>query len=417
MTKLRSIVASSVSHDTIGQISSFAATSLTYAGSLGNNKWIALVDQTLNNNYPCNSGTVTADSLDSTHSGSLRGTTDPHGSGSEKVVTFNTLGLSTSVVFAVCYTEADGTLSATWIDTAIRLTVSKLSTLQYSTPARVIEGTLATNRIPQMTNIPLEYTGLIAAGKWLSFVDQSQNSFYPCSSTTVTTTPTDTRNSGVLHDSGNAKSVIVPQGKYSHNMEFLKVYFDAAVSFAVCYAETSGLVTDSTWADSGIRIKPSKISSIKSMSSEHTTAGGLTRLTDLSMEYVGTLEVHKWISLVDQTLHFNNPCANGPTAAATADSAHSGASQAGQLDNTLTLDTTIMSTVLTLALCYSEALGSTSAVWEDSGLRLTLSKVAQISYGTYSTSKPVRTFRPLNTTTPNPSADYVPALTLTLTQP
>ena len=92
---------------------------LLYTGSLANAKWMSLVDQTLNSNFPCSDGTVAAALLDDSHSGSVQA-----GSGT-KVVQMDTTAMSTSKTFAVCYTEADGGASAAWVDAGIRLVLSK----------------------------------------------------------------------------------------------------------------------------------------------------------------------------------------------------------------------------------------------------------------------------------------------------
>jgi len=406
ISKIQTIDASMVAHDTTGQIMGYASTSLTYVGSLEATKWVSLVDQSLNANFPCDAGAVTTASPDTAHSGVQQGATDPAGTGSSKVLTFSTLGLSTSTVFAVCYAETAGTAGATWTDTGIRLTRSKLESMHYSSPARIIQSTLATNRIPQLINVLLTYNGGdIGVNKWVSFVDQSLNAYYPCADPSIITSDADTKHSGVMQDVGAGDKVItVPQGTFTHNQEYITTYFDADTTFAVCYALTDGTTTDVTWSDSGIRIIPSKITEITSMSASQTTRGGLTRLTSLGILYTGTLSYNKWISLVDQTLNYNRPCDSGAVAAALSDSQHSGPGQAGVFNKSLTLDTTVMSTAATLALCYTEAAytsgaGNSSAIWQDSGIRLTLSKVAEISYGTYSTSYGVRKLDPLSRAT------------------
>ena len=57
---------------------------------------------------------------DATHSASKQaGATD-------KLITVDTTSLSNAKTFAVCYTEADGDTGATWIDSGIRVVMSKL---------------------------------------------------------------------------------------------------------------------------------------------------------------------------------------------------------------------------------------------------------------------------------------------------
>ena len=109
---------------------------LTYSGSLSNQSWVSLVDHTLNTisqgtvssaPQPCDSGSVAAHTAGSAYSGVLPAPA------SSKVVTVDTLQMSTTLTFAVCYAEVDGTSSdSTWADSGIRLTVSKIDYILYN---------------------------------------------------------------------------------------------------------------------------------------------------------------------------------------------------------------------------------------------------------------------------------------------
>ena len=185
---MESISAHLVTHKTYGQIARVGGTDqswdglayetvqvadleLTYSGSLGNQKWVSLVDQTLNTNQPCDLGTTATGSAGTAYSGVLQA------GASSKVVTVDTLGMSTTLTFAVCYAETDGTATDnTWADSGIRLTVSKVTSVEYgeahsSLPVRTWRSTkimAATNRLPQVVNAQITYVGDLAAAEWLS---------------------------------------------------------------------------------------------------------------------------------------------------------------------------------------------------------------------------------------------------------
>merc|ERR1719502_2092780 len=102
--------------------------------------------------------------------------------------------MSTANVYAVCYTEGDGTANAVWRDAGIRLTISKITTLTYGTestsfPIRTMTSTntaAATNTLPQVANKAIvTYAGGLAADKWLSMVDSTLNNGNPCVRWTV----------------------------------------------------------------------------------------------------------------------------------------------------------------------------------------------------------------------------------------
>ena len=147
------------------QIAKVSNLKLEYHGTLGFAKWISLIDQTLNGNYPCGSGAVAAAGNSTQHSGPVQA------SSGTKIATIDTTGLDTAKVFAVCYTDAVGDISATWIDTGIRLTVAKILTLTYDWPLRVMVSSnvpAATNKLPQVASTIFTYAGELVASKWLS---------------------------------------------------------------------------------------------------------------------------------------------------------------------------------------------------------------------------------------------------------
>jgi hypothetical protein len=176
LTKLRTLMAHSVSHTTSGHIanvgghylawdgSQYLTTDvvplqLTFAGSLLSDSWVSLVDATIHANFPCANSSEASATADGLHSGAVQGYSS--------VVAYDTTELDTTKTFAVCYTEGDGTAAATWVDAAIRLTISKVETLLYgpsssSFPVRTMRSTnvmAATNRLPQVAGVVVTYTG------------------------------------------------------------------------------------------------------------------------------------------------------------------------------------------------------------------------------------------------------------------
>ena len=227
-----------------------------------------MVDQTFNSDFPCQYASIAAASADSTHSGAKQA--------QSKIVTFDTTGLSTSIVFAVCYLES----GTAWKDSGVRFTISKISTIQWGTystsnPIRVMTSTnvaAATNRLPQVANAAvLTYVGDLATGKFISLVDQTitgLNGNDPCVSGLTAAAPADQVHSGPLAAPAGTKAVTVPQN----------ILLDETKTFAVCYAETSGNTTDTTWNDSYIRVQISKLHSISAHQVTHVTIGQIAKV-------------------------------------------------------------------------------------------------------------------------------------------
>merc|ERR1711975_44938 len=88
--------------------------------------------------------------------------------------------------------------------------------------------------------------------------------------------------------------------------------------FTICYAESSGDSSDTTWRDSYVRVLITKIESLAAHRVTHVTDGSLAKTKALELTYSGSLAVNKWVSFVDDTLNAYFPCANGSLAAAPA---------------------------------------------------------------------------------------------------
>lgn len=116
-SKIESITAHGVTYTTTGHVASSSELQLVYSGSLAINKWLSLVDSTLNNNHPCEETSVAAALADDSHSGVAQAGV------SSKIVTMNTATLNTTKTFAVCYAENSDYAYDSWYDSDIRLEI------------------------------------------------------------------------------------------------------------------------------------------------------------------------------------------------------------------------------------------------------------------------------------------------------
>ena len=94
------------------------------------------------------------------------------------------------------------------------------------------------------------------------------------------------------------------------------------------------------------------------------------QVKDVILEYTGTLNAGKYISLVDSTINNNNPC-TGSYAAATADSLHSGPLRDTGNKKQVTIPqagVNLLDGTVTFKVCYATGDGSgTDNSWDDSG--------------------------------------------------
>ena len=154
----------------------------------------------------------------------------------------------------------------------------------------------------------------------------------------------------------------------------------------VCYAEGTGDGSDTSWRDSYIRLSISKISSITSAGVTHTdhgTIGDHSSLTaPLLLEYAGTLPVAKYLSLVNEALNNNDPCASGNVAGAAAGTDRSGPLTAAAGTRIAPGTSSALSTTLQFAVCYTEKDHAqfTGSTWYDSGIRLMKSSIDTLRY-------------------------------------
>ena len=92
---------------------------IRYYGTIDNDKWVSLVDSTINLGDPCNDPVEAAGYKDSRHSGSRPA--------AGNVFTVDTAGLDASKTFAVCYSENGGIKSSLWKDAGLRLRRSQIT--------------------------------------------------------------------------------------------------------------------------------------------------------------------------------------------------------------------------------------------------------------------------------------------------
>merc|ERR1712205_99880 len=126
-------------------------------------------------------------------------------------------------------------------------------------------GMPAINRMPQVADAIITYVGELADAKYISIVDASLLSNNPCANAAVAGAAADTLHSGVVTAAAGTKAATIPQatGKL----------LDDTKTFALCYAETSGSTVDSTWRDSYVRVRMSKIETFSSHQVSHKTDG------------------------------------------------------------------------------------------------------------------------------------------------
>ena len=145
----------------------------------------------------------------------------------------------------MCYAENTGDSSDTWIETSIRLALSKMDFIAAHSITHKTVGHIA-----KFDGLIMNYGGVVAHSAGISIVASHYNQKLPCIVGSIAGAVSDSTHSGPAQ-SDAAKVVTV-------NTEGL----DASYMYAVCYNEYSIQPSDSNWRDSGIRVSISKIDSI-----------------------------------------------------------------------------------------------------------------------------------------------------------
>jgi len=373
-----------------------ASVILEYSGTLDSDKFISLVDQTINNGNPCVGGYAAA-TADSLHSGAMTAI-----SGTKQVLVpqAGVNLLDATKTFSVCYAETDGTGSdATWAYSGILLRISKIEQLTVYGRNFKTSGTIPSSAgVANTGALKMHYEGTVLEERWVSLVAATLNANEPCASGSVAAAPADESHSG-------SRAAVAGTKTFSLNTASLS----KSLAFAVCYTESGG-ITSSLWRDTGIRVKISKIHSVNYGVDTSRFGDGFARTTtnrneaDMNpvatdklpvrpgakIQYVGELPASKYISLVDDSLMSDNPCAYAQMAAAAANTAgsanlrvHSGAILA---DSTKTvtipqLSGSYLDYDKRYAVCYSEGAGDTSDLtWADSYIRFELTRIESVTH-------------------------------------
>jgi hypothetical protein len=357
--------------------------------------------------------------------------------------TLDTTGLSTSAIYAVCYSlnHNSGAQSGTWVDSGLRITVPKLISVDYKglnadvltgngKPNGAVSGSRtrmmtsifrATNQLPAYSASStthalhdlgqLTYAGDIAANERVALISADINSGNPCVNPYETTAAADSTHSGEL--SAVTKTATVTQN----------TLLDSTKIFALCYSDGAGGNSDITWRDSYIRMAISQVALTSAHSVTHKTTGQIPSHPTLDLSLITSFSSTTQtgiFTLVDASLgaaslgykSFPFPCATVATAHTGGDSAvksvSSSSSDAGSGVRTARLTTSnLVSRPIDddsdaantgagtpaagdprfYAVCYTAASnsGAPSALF-DSGIRLTVSEVVTIQapsgYGT-----------------------------------
>jgi len=370
----------------------------TLALAAGNNKWISIVDASLQGGDPCVVASEAAKVADTTHSGAQQA--NP----SDKVVSIPQTAISERLaardgsgnekVYAVCYSLYGDEFDDTWRDSYIRLRMTKVTSIEALSVTHKTIGQVPNT--PASLGMEFTYDGSLALGQYIAFVDSTLNTNDPCSSAGTaaaaaecpsSATCTTGAHSGV-QQAGAANRVVTT---------FDTTGLSTTILFALCYAENDGSLSDTTWADSGVRLTVPKVHSFQ-YSSEYTGTSNrvltsypaatnrLPRVANIDWTYIGDLAGGNYISVVLASLNSGNPCVDPTYAAATAIAGnlgnnlrrYSGVLQgtAGkvatipQAPNNL-LDPGTLTEAYIYAVCYSDGDGSTTDVnWRDSYVRV-----------------------------------------------
>jgi hypothetical protein len=404
--------------------------------SISKGKWLSFVDASLNNNNPCADRTVAGNAIaGTTNSGVIQESSGVLPLDSRELTLDQNPELTPGVVLTLCYALGatvpdaanDGTENdITWRDSYIRMMISKVEGVVSYGVTHFTTGMVASKPM-----LRLNAVGTLDGGK-LSLVDESVNAYHPCqpAHASLAATSDPEAYSGISTAVDSTKHTVVTNA------------LSANATFAVCYAEGTGLSDDTTWGDSGIRLQTPRVTKVTYSSplreidaqscfgdldlygtatcdksildngcsgetctsySDSTSCG--TSQSDCPMipAYQGTVLTFSGLaltggntvklSLVEQTRGVtpNNPCRDSTEAGANPDECggscvdarlHSGVMTAAA-DGTFTIpqDTdNLLDSSQTFALCYTEGTGLVNDPdWRDSYVRLTISQMSSLT--------------------------------------
>jgi hypothetical protein len=237
------------------------------------------------------------------------------------------------------------------------------------------------HKLRRGADLTLEYFGpLTAAGRKLILTDARGNDADPCAEPGLSSPTAGATNTGLVTVTGT-KTVTFTAAKLAALAATTPA--KQPIPYALCYTQAGGPeqeVPTSGLVDSFIRFTISEVKDISSHEIVHHTQGHIANAQKLGLTYSGTLAAGSYLSLVDETFNNYKPCNSGVDAAKAPSAVSSGPKKpATGSSRQVEFDTTALSTEKNFAVCYSTD-GTTTGTWHDSGVRLTVSRIAQLQY-------------------------------------
>lgn len=405
---------------------------LRYYGTIDTDRWMSLVDSTLNGGKPCASGSVAAAFPDTSHTGSKLATAE--------LFKMDTAVLSTATK-TLCYSESGGLVGSHWMDSGLRFQRSTITSVEYGVDTsysgsggsysawnryhdhNIHAPTDRLPRTPGLTKVSYSGDATTPTNLFVSLVSATLGNNQPCHYPQTATASPDGNHSGVFQASGSVLSFVgLSNLTLLDGSNNLKVY-------AVCFS-----ADNIAWGDSYVRYSMSQLESMKHHNAVHVTSGMIPQTSSIEFVIGGELPVDSQIVIVKEgdnshlvTVNettFYDPCrasnavlgsgtssatyressnvtldasnqkrvtfdtsdvdtgtyvvANGETTFARMDALYANANNreyTGSAVNTLLARGRF---IHNFAVCYKE---SGSADFHDSGIRLTVSKMTHISHG------------------------------------
>lgn len=273
----------------------------TLAAADGNNKWLSVVDASLQGGDPCVIATEAAAEADTSHSGPQQAASSDKVVSIPQTTTDQRLAARDSdgneIEYAVCYAKFGDDADDSWRDSYIRLRITKITSIEALSIIHKTVGQIPNT--PASLEMEFTYDGALEVGQYLSFVDSTLNTDNPCSDGSVAAAAaecpsSDTCTTGAhsgVHQAGSSDRVVTT---------FDTTGLSTGILFALCYAEGTGTTTDSTWADSGIRLTVPKVHSLiyssgytgtadRVMTSYPAATNRIPRVANIEWTYVGDL--------------------------------------------------------------------------------------------------------------------------------
>ena len=231
-------------------------------------KYVSLVDASLNGYKPCALNTEAAASADSQHSGAILSTTNGVSNEYEIVIPQAT-ALDETKVFAVCYAISTGTAAdTTWADSYVRVTISQvksITSLGVTHSVSAYDGQIASRRdqadstkdsdtfnhvsgsdTPHNNYLDLTYTGTLGSTQSLAMVDEELNGGFPCATDFAMGGQTATSGPAATSSTNQLTGAVVASGSTAL---MITDTLSQTKNFAFCYLHANG-----EWYDTGLRV-------------------------------------------------------------------------------------------------------------------------------------------------------------------